>query len=67
MLFTSIVELLVAKGADMHAKDANGRTPIELAMGRYEQDFLHQAAEPRVETVALLEKQMAASAPAGGR
>ena len=65
--FTSIVELLVANGADMHAKDANGRTPIELAMGRYEEDFLRQAAEPHVETVALLEKLMAPSAPAGGR
>ena len=51
----------------LHAKDANGRTPIELAMGRYEEDFLRQAAEPHVETVALLEKLMAASAPAGGR
>jgi ankyrin repeat protein len=65
--FTPIVELLVANGADMHAKDANGRTPIELAMGRYEEGFFRQAAEPHVETVALLEKLMAASAPAGGR
>lgn len=65
--FTSIVELLVANGADMHATDANGRTPIELAMGRYEEDFLRQAAEPHVETVAVLEKLMAASAPPGTR
>ncbi len=65
--FTSIVELLVANGADMYATDANGRTPIELAMGRYEEYFLRQAAEPHVETVALLEKLMAASAAPGGR
>jgi ankyrin repeat protein len=65
--FTSVVELLVANGADLHAKDANGRTPIELAMGRYEEDFLRQAAEPHVETVALLEKLMAATMPAGSR
>ena len=57
--FNSIVELLAANGADLHAKDANGRTPIDLAMGRYEEDFLRQAAEPHVETVALLEKLMA--------
>lgn len=53
---TSIVDYLVASGADMHAKDANGRTPIELAMGRYEEDYLRQAAEPHVETVELLER-----------
>jgi uncharacterized protein len=64
--FNSVVELLVANGADVHVKDANGRTPIELAMGRYEEDFLRQAAEPHVETVALLERLMAASAPVGG-
>jgi ankyrin repeat protein len=63
--FDSIVELLVANGADVNATDANGRTPIELAMGRYEEDFLRQAAEPHVETVALLEKLGAKSAPAG--
>jgi hypothetical protein len=28
-------------------------------MGRYEENFLRQAAEPHVETVALLEKLMA--------
>jgi uncharacterized protein len=58
--FNSIVEFLVANGADLHAKDANGRTPIELAMGHYEENFLRQAAEPQVETVALLETLMAA-------
>jgi ankyrin repeat protein len=64
--FNSVVELLVANGADLHAKDANGRTPIELAMGRYEEDFLRQAAEPHVETVALLERLMAAAPSAEG-
>jgi hypothetical protein len=28
-------------------------------MGRYDEDFLRQAAEPNVETVALLEKLIA--------
>jgi ankyrin repeat protein len=59
--FDSIVEFLVANGADLHAKDGNGRTPLDLAMGRYDENFLRQAAEPHVETVALLEKLIAAS------
>jgi hypothetical protein len=60
--FNPIVEFLAKNGADLDAKDANGRTPLDLAMGRYEEDFLRQAAEPHVETVALLEKLMAARA-----
>jgi ankyrin repeat protein len=58
--FDSIVEFLVANGADLQAKDGNGRTPLDLAMGRYDENFLRQAAEPHVETVALLEKLIAA-------
>jgi ankyrin repeat protein len=53
--FNSIVQFLAANGADLDAKDANGRTPLDLAMGRYDEDFLRQEAEPHVETVALLE------------
>jgi ankyrin repeat protein len=62
--FNAFVEFLVAHGADLYAKDANGRTPLDLAMGRYEENFLRQAAEPHVETVALLEKLMAENPPA---
>jgi ankyrin repeat protein len=57
--FNSIVEFLAENGADLNAKDANGRTPIDLAMGRYEENFLRQAAEPHVETVELLTRLMA--------
>jgi ankyrin repeat protein len=68
--FNPIVEFLVAHGADLYAKDANGRTPLDLAMGDYNEPFLRQAAEPHVETVALLKTLMAASsapvARAGG-
>jgi ankyrin repeat protein len=63
--FDGIVEFLVANGADLYAKDANGRTPIDLAMGRYEENFLRQAAEPHVETVKLLETLMASNPAAG--
>ncbi|MDH3438825.1 MAG: ankyrin repeat domain-containing protein [Betaproteobacteria bacterium] len=62
--FTSVVEFLVAHGASLEVKDANGRLPIDLARGRYDEDFLRQAAEPHVETVALLENLMAARAGA---
>jgi uncharacterized protein len=57
--FTPFVAFLAAHGADLYAKDANGRTPLELAQGHYEENFLKVAAEPHVETVALLEKLMA--------
>jgi ankyrin repeat protein len=63
--FNSIVEFLAENGADLNAKDANGRTPIDLAMGRYEENFLRQAAEPHVETVELLTRLMAESTPGG--
>ena len=59
--FNSIVSFLVAHGADLYAKDANGRTPLDLAMGDYNEPFLRQAAEPHQETVALLKTLMAAS------
>jgi len=59
--FNSIVSFLVAHGADLYAKDANGRTPLDLAMGDYNEPFLRQAAEPHQETVALLKTLMAAN------
>ena len=58
--FNSIVEFLAAHGADLYAKDANGRTPLDLAMGDYNEPFLRQAAEPHLDTAELLKKLMAA-------
>jgi ankyrin repeat protein len=49
--FTPLVRFLVENGADLQAKDANGRTPLELAKA---------SKEPFVETVALLESLAAA-------
>ncbi len=57
--FNPMVEFLVAHGADLYAQDANGRTPIDLARGDYNEAFLRQAPEPHAETVVLLEKLMA--------
>jgi ankyrin repeat protein len=56
--FNPFVQFLVAHGADLYAKDANGRTALDLAKGDYNEPFLRQAAEPHAETVALLEKLM---------
>ncbi len=61
--FNPIVEFLVANGASLEARDANDRTPLDLAMGNYNESFLRQAAEPHVETVALLEALLAERAP----
>jgi ankyrin repeat protein len=65
--YNSVVEFLVKNGADLHATDANGRTPLDLANGRYEEDFLRQAAEPHVETVALIEALIAEQATADAK
>jgi ankyrin repeat protein len=57
--FTYIVEFLAVNGADLTAKDANGRTPLDLARGNYSEDFLRQAAEPHEQTVKVLEALIA--------
>jgi ankyrin repeat protein len=57
--FTYIVAFLAERGADLEAKDSNGRTPLDLASGNYAEDFLRQAAEPHPDTVELLEALLA--------
>ena len=59
--FNPIVEFLAAHGADLYAKDANGRTALDLALGNYNEPFLRQKAEPHTETAALLKTLMAAN------
>jgi hypothetical protein len=57
--FNSVVELLVKKGADLNAKDANGRTALDLVRGG-ERGRGGQAAagESFPKTVELLERLM---------
>jgi ankyrin repeat protein len=57
--FTSVVKFLADNGADIHAKDANGRTPLDLAKGIGVPGVRQTAGEPFPETVALLESLMA--------
>jgi ankyrin repeat protein len=61
--FTPIVKLLAENGADLYAKDANGSTALDLALGNYNEPFLRQAAEPHEETAAVLRELMAANPP----
>lgn len=58
--FTSFVEFLVEHGADLYAKDANGATPLDLALGRYPS---RAPVEPHLETAEVLERLMAANSP----
>ena len=58
--FTAFVKFLVENGADLQAKDADGRTPLDLARGVGRTGVRGTAAEPFPETVALIESLMAA-------
>ena len=58
--FTPFVKFLAENGADLQAKDANGRTPLDLAKGVGVPGVRQAAREPFPETVALLESLMAA-------
>jgi ankyrin repeat protein len=53
--FNKFIEFLVANGADLAAKDANGRTPLEAARGAGGQKG---GADAFPKTVALLESLM---------
>ena len=55
--FDAFVEFLAANGADLQAKDADGRTPLDLARGVGGGGRGGPAAEPFPKTVALLESR----------
>jgi len=57
--FTAFVKFLAEKGADLHAKDARGRTALDLAKGVGVAGVRQAAGEPFPETAALLESLMA--------
>jgi ankyrin repeat protein len=58
--FTAVVKLLAENGADLQAKDADGRTPLDLARGVGRGGVRGGAGEPFPETITLLESLMAA-------
>ena len=55
--FNKYIEFLVANGADLTAKDANGRTPLDVARGA---GGVRGGADAFPKTVALLESLMKA-------
>jgi ankyrin repeat protein len=55
--FDKFIEFLVANGADLSAKDANGRTPLDVARGA---GGVRGGADAFPKTVALLESLMTA-------
>ena len=61
--FTPFVKFLAEHGADLEAKDAGGRTALDLAKGVGVAGVRQASREPFPETVALLESLMAAKAP----
>jgi len=50
-----VVKFLAENGADLQAKDANGRTPLDLAKGVGVPGVRQAAREPFPETVAVIE------------
>jgi uncharacterized protein len=57
--YTPIVKFLAEHGADLQAKDAAGRTPLDLAKGVGVPGVRQAAGEPFPEPVALIEKLVA--------
>ena len=58
--FTPFVKFLAENGADVQAKDANGRTPLDLAKGIGVPGVKQAVSEGFPETAALIESLLAA-------
>jgi ankyrin repeat protein len=67
--FNDFVKFLAEHGADLQAKDANGRTPLDLARGVGVSGVRQAQGEPFPETVKLIESLIAArgATPASAR
>jgi ankyrin repeat protein len=65
--YTPFVKFLAEHGADLQAKDARGRTALDLAKGVGVPGVRAAAGEPHPDTVALLESLMAVKVEAATR
>jgi ankyrin repeat protein len=52
--WTRLATVLKQAGADIDAMDADGKTPLDYAMGRYRLGFLENAPEPQLKVAAAL-------------
>jgi ankyrin repeat protein len=52
----TVVELLAKNGAKLDATDKQGRTPLDMALGKGGPGRAGAAAQPRPSTIALLRK-----------
>jgi ankyrin repeat protein len=59
--YNTVIEFLVAEGARIDVVDAEGQTPFDMAMARYEAVPLDPPQSPRPDTAALLAELCAAS------
>lgn len=55
--WTKIAKFLIDKGIKQELKDSAGRTPFDLAMGRYPPAFLQPPPQPIIETARLLQEE----------
>jgi hypothetical protein len=49
-----LAEVLQQAGADLDATDADGKTPLDYAMGRYRLGFLENQPAPQLKVAAAL-------------
>ena len=54
--WTKVAKFLIDNGIKQELKDSAGRTPFDLAMGRYPPAFLQPPPQPLVETAKLLQE-----------
>ena len=54
--WNKILRFLIDQGAAQQVMDASGRTPFDLAMGRYTAGFLQPPPEPLFETASLIQE-----------
>ncbi len=55
--WSKITKFLIEKGIRQQVKDSAGRTPFDLAMGRYPATFLQPPPQPIVETAKILQEE----------